>query len=210
MQLYHQIFDGIPKSELKTLLDTLQMQKRTYPKGSLLLEQGEENRYIRILQQGIAHAVRYTVDGREVDFAVLHDGDLFGDALALSLGHHSPVSIFADCDCTVVMFSYRLLLQSKHPYAYMVLKNLAEEVAEKFFALQQRLHYISQPTLRDKIMVYLDDCRASAGSEVFSIPFDRKGLASFLCCDRSAMCRELTALKNDGVIEFKKNLFRIL
>ncbi len=210
MQLYHQIFEGVPKAELHMLFDTLQIQNRIYPKGTLLLEQGEENGYIRILLHGKAHAIRYTADGREVDFAVLKDGDLFGDALALSLGHHSPVSIFAESECTVAMFSYRRLLESGHPHAYIVLKNLAEEVAEKFFAMQRRLHYMTQPTLRDKIMTYLEDTKALAGTDTFAIPFDRKSLASYLYCDRSALCRELSALKTQGVIDFSKSRFRIL
>lgn len=210
MQLIHQIFGGISKQNLNTLFEALQIQNRHYSKGSLLLEQGAENEYIRILVQGKAHAVGYTADGREVDFAVLKDGDLFGDALALSLGHHSPVSIYAESDCVVAMFPYRLLLESRHPCAYIVLKNLAGEVAEKFFAMQQRVRYITQPSLRDKIMAYLEDCHLSAGSDSFSIPFDRKNLASFLCCDRSALCRELTVLKSEGLIDYKKNLFYIL
>ena len=210
MQLYHQIFEGIPSSDLKTLFDVVQLQIREYPKGSLLLSQDEENSYIRILKQGNAHAVRYTSDGREVDFAYLQAGDLFADALALSLGHRSPVSIYADCDCTVAMFSYGLLLESRHPYACHVLKNLAEELAEKFFALQQRLHYITQPSLREKIMVYLNDCKQGSGEEFFLVPLDRKAMASFLCSDRSALCRELSALKRDGIIDFYKNRFRIL
>ena len=210
MQLIHEIFSDVPQTELTVLLDSLQLQNRIYPKGALLLSQDDENGEIRILQKGKAHAVRYTADGREVDFAVLQDGDLFGDALAMSLGHRSPVNIYADCECTVYMFSYQRLFDCNNPYALLVAKKLAEEVAEKFFALQRRIHYITQPTLRDKIMVYLNDCKTNSTAEMFTIPFDRKELASFLCCERTALCRELSTLKAEGRIRYKKNVFCLL
>ncbi len=210
MQPNHQIFLGIPPDALEDLLRTLQAETIWYPKSAQLLLQGEENSFISILKQGQAHAVRYTPEGREVDYALLHAGDLFGDVLALSIGHRSPVSIYADVECAVTRFSYRLLRDSSHPYAFRLLQNLSEELTKKFFLQQQRIHYLTRPTLREKILAYLFDCQAERDGSFFTVPLNRSALASYLYCDRSALCRELSRLRQERIIDYRKNQFRLL
>ena len=50
----------------------------------------------------------------------------------------------------------------------------------------------------------------AAGADTFSIPFSRAGLAEDLNCDRSALCRELSRMRAQGLIETYKNSFKIL
>ncbi|MBQ2926676.1 MAG: winged helix-turn-helix domain-containing protein, partial [Ruminiclostridium sp.] len=41
-------------------------------------------------------------------------------------------------------------------------------------------------------------------------PLGRTELAEYLCADRSAMTRELSKLKSEGIIEFDKRTFTLL
>ena len=59
-------------------------------------------------------------------------------------------------------------------------------------------------------MAYLSSVAKKRNSSQFDIPFDRQGLADFLCVERSAMCAELGKMKREGIIDFKKNHFIIL
>ncbi|MBO7252252.1 MAG: winged helix-turn-helix domain-containing protein, partial [Oscillospiraceae bacterium] len=47
-------------------------------------------------------------------------------------------------------------------------------------------------------------------SRYFEIPLGRVELAEYLCVDRSALTRELAKMKDDGLIDYDKNCFRIL
>jgi CRP-like cAMP-binding protein len=49
-----------------------------------------------------------------------------------------------------------------------------------------------------------------AGSSEFSIPFDRQQLADYLGVERSAMSAELSKLRQQGRIEYKKNRFCLI
>ena len=49
-----------------------------------------------------------------------------------------------------------------------------------------------------------------AKSSRFFIPFDRQGLADYLSVDRSALSAELGRLRDDGVLNFRKNQFEFL
>ncbi len=202
MQQNTDIFHGIPQKERSAFLQSLMAERRSYLKGAMLLGQGEENRYICVLESGKAHAVRYAPDGRETDFALLREGDLFGDALALSRNQRSPVSVYADTDCTVMRFLYQILTASSHPYAQILLQNLAEQVSLKFFRLQKRVHYLTRPSLREKLLSYLYDCMEEVGSPSFTLSLDRSALSSYLYCDRSALCRELSRMQKEGLMRY--------
>ena len=110
MQLNHRIFKGVPEDKLNALAKALQMNISHIKKGCVLLAQGEENHNICLLLSGKAHAVRYTAEGREVDYAILQEGALYGYALAFSRTMLSPVTVFADSDCQVLSFPYAKLL----------------------------------------------------------------------------------------------------
>ena len=209
MQLIHHIFSDIKPEALSLLASELQIQTKEFPKGSVLLTQGEENHNICILLSGKAHAVRYTAEGREVDYALLNEGALYGYALAFSRSMVSPVTVFADSVCNVMCFSYSKLLSTALPEAKILLQNLIEELAGGYFSLQRRVHYLTCDTLRDKILAYLFDHCPSSGS-LFKINLDRNAMASYLCCDRSALCRELSRMMSDGILWYKGNSFRLL
>ena len=54
-------------------------------------------------------------------------------------------------------------------------------------------------------MTYLRMKRHSEGSQDFTIPFDRQGLADFLCVDRSALSSVFSKLAKKDVLSYRKN-----
>jgi CRP-like cAMP-binding protein len=47
-------------------------------------------------------------------------------------------------------------------------------------------------------------------SKEFEISYDRQGLADYLGVERSAMSAELSRLRQEGIIDTKKNKFKLL
>ena len=48
------------------------------------------------------------------------------------------------------------------------------------------------------------------GTNSFSVPFDRTSMAEYLGVDRSSLSRELSKMRNEGIIEFRKDKFTII
>lgn len=69
---------------------------------------------------------------------------------------------------------------------------------------------MSERSLRDKLVSYLSEQSLNAGSATFDIPLNRQQLADYLSVDRSAMSNELSKMRKDGLLEFKKNHFTLL
>lgn len=57
--------------------------------------------------------------------------------------------------------------------------------------------------------IYLSNESRKAGSQEFVIPFDRQQLADYLNVDRSALSKELGKMRDEGLIEFRKNAFHL-
>lgn len=63
---------------------------------------------------------------------------------------------------------------------------------------------LHQKTIRSKLMLFFrKECRIQ-GSGRIRLPLPYTDLAEFLACDRSAMMKELSKMKNEGLISGKK------
>ena len=76
--------------------------------------------------------------------------------------------------------------------------------------LTGKMRHMARPTTREKLLSYLSAQAARAGGPEFDIPLDRQQLADYLAVDRSAMSAVLGKLRDEGVLEFRKNHFRLL
>ena len=83
-------------------------------------------------------------------------------------------------------------------------------IADKNVQLMEKVKIISKRTLREKILTYFSLQAQLKGSKEFDLPIGRIGLAEYLCADRSALTRELARMKDDGLISFERNHFRLL
>lgn len=68
---------------------------------------------------------------------------------------------------------------------------------------------MSKRSTREKLVSYLSEQAKLQKSASFTIPFNRQQLADFLSVDRSAMSNELCKMRDEGMLEFKKNKFRL-
>ena len=88
--------------------------------------------------------------------------------------------------------------------------NLMKDLASKTIMFQQRIEITSKRSTREKLMTYLILQARKVSSDSFDIPFDRQELADYLEVDRSGLSVEISKLRNEGVIECKRNFFKLL
>ena len=82
-------------------------------------------------------------------------------------------------------------------------------VSQENMKKEHRLAILYQKGLRDRIMEYLTMQAEKQGSGCITIPFSREELASFLCVNRTALSHELSKMRAEGIIEFRKNRFTL-
>lgn len=91
-----------------------------------------------------------------------------------------------------------------------IVQNMFFAISEKNRKLVQKIGYMAKKTTKDKLINYLSDEAARQKSNTITIPFNRQQLADFLSVDRSAMSNELCKMRDEGLIEFEKNVFKLI
>ena len=77
--------------------------------------------------------------------------------------------------------------------------------------LNKKLQILSKRTTREKILEYLSNQKKTLSLDSnFEINLNRNEMADYLALDRSNLSRELGKLKKEGIIDFKKNKFKLL
>ena len=206
------LFSGIKRSEIQILLVCLKSQKVFYSKGEMIFRMGEKISRTALLLKGQAHVEWYDYWGKRHIINAILPGDILGETYAATKGIPN-VNVAADEDSVLLFLDLSSLLHmcsTACPFHARLIDNLFAFLAKRNITLWEKLTYITQPTLRDKILSYLSSESIRQHSAYFDIPFDRQQLADFLSADRSALSNELSKLKKEGLIDFEKNHFHLL
>lgn len=206
------IFDGVSDDEITSMLSCLDARLKTYKKGEYVFRQGEHITDITVLVEGNLHIQKDDYWGNRSILGEISVGEMFGEAYAYDIGAILN-DVVAVEDSAVVFFDVKRILttcSSACRFHAMVVQNLFFAISEKNRKLVQKLGHMSKRTTREKLISYLSEQARKQNSGVFTIPFNRQQLADFLSVDRSAMSNELCKMRDEGLLEFEKNKFRLL
>ena len=204
------LFQGLSQTEIDRILDTTGYTQKKYYAGEMIMHQGDKVHDIGIVTSGVATGKKYTADGEEIVVQVLTENKIFGDVLSGADGFASPVTVQAQTDCSILFINYEKLLYSPLPQAHRILQNMIQNISLKYFAQNRRMEILMMKSVRSKVMAYMQWQATVNSSNSFSINMDRQLMADFLGVDRSALSRELSRMKKDGLIDYHKNRFTLL
>lgn len=199
------LFEGVPPEALPEELNRLRAAERCYDAGETLLAAGSPTERMGLVLEGELHAILPLPQGRQLLQSRLLRGELFGQLLALDGGRESPVTVMAHTRCRVLWIPMKnLLAGGGTPSSARLLGNLCRQLSSAYFSLQRRLICLTQPTLRERLLYYLRTERHTQGSDTVRLPFGRAGLADYLGADRSALCRVLSGLRWEGLVDYDR------
>ena len=137
-------------------------------------------------------------------------GGYFAETYALLPDEVMLVDVRANEDCRILFLCVSELFVSSSSWGSRLTRNLLMISAHKNLALSGRSFHTSVKSARGRILSYLNTVSLQKHSDEFDIPFDRQQLANYLSLERTNMSKELTRMKNDGLIECRKNHFRLI
>jgi CRP-like cAMP-binding protein len=207
------LFDQIQERDLLGMLHCLCARVQDFKKDSYIIMAGDEVRFIGVVLKGKVAVERESEDGVRNLVAVLTPGECFGESFACSNHPEAFVSVAAMEDCEVLFLDCKKIVttcSSACTFHTRLIENILSMLTEKILGLNQKLEIVSKRKIREKLMTFLKTQKRNAGSNVFSIPYNREQLADFLFVDRSALSNELCKMRDEGLIRFQKNRFEIL
>lgn len=207
------LFRGISPTEIEALLDCMQAGIKRYSKGEYVFRQGDKMEQLTILLEGRLHVQSDDYWGNRTILNVIHPGEMFGEAYVMQPDTMFLNNAVAMESCTVAFFDLRKMTSACSTacsFHHMLIHNLFLAISAKNRRLVQKLEHISKRSTREKLLSYLSEQSKLHNSSSFTIPFNRQQLADFLSVDRSAMSNELCKLRDEGMLEFNKNSFKLL
>ncbi len=207
------LFSGIAHDKLDVMLTCLGAVLRNYPKNALIPIENKTVKNIGLILSGTVHIVKEDLWGNRTILAIIEQGGLIAESFACGNTCHMSVSFFAAKKTEILLLPFSKVITScsnSCSFHHRLIHNMVTLIADKNQQLLEKIDITSKRTLREKILTYLSIQAQKSNSLYFDIPLGRMDLADYLYVNRSSLTRELNAMRQEGLIDFEKNTFRIL
>ncbi len=208
------LFEQYSDKELSDALLFFDAEEKCYKKDDHLLMIGERWSRFGLVLSGAVTVSMDDISGNRIIMANVSPGITFGESMCFLDVAESPVNITAGDDTHVLWLSLDNIKSSRvhltSVKAYELTLRFVSMLAKRTLDMNDRIQILSKRTLHDKLITFFTHHMRLVGSHKFTVNMSREDMASYLGADRSALSRELSHMKKDGAITYKKNNFEIL
>lgn len=207
------IFRGISKEQIQTLLSSLKYKLKNYDKNEVIYRTGDRVTSLGIVMSGSVTIEYYDIWGNKSILDKLSSPQVFGETYACLSDEPIMVDAVATEPAQILLIEIASILEFPHPccsFHNQLVKNLLIIAAQKNLVLSHRIFHTSSKSIRSRILSFLSFQAKKRGKLEFSIAFDRQQLADYLNVDRSALSNEISKMQKEGIIKVNKNHFVIL
>ena len=222
------IFKDITESEISEMTAAGFLRARKFRKNSFIYHVTDSVHEIGIVASGQVTIEYIDLWGNKAIMSNITPGHVFAETYALT-GEPLMVDAVASETSVILFLDMDKLMNSQFENTHCkdtILNNLLHISIQKNLTLSNRIFCTSPKTIRERLLIYpvsythltlptirlliyLSNESRKAGSQEFVIPFDRQQLADYLNVDRSALSKELGKMRDEGLIEFRKNAFHL-
>lgn len=206
-------FSGITRSDTERLKQSFGCSSAYYMQGEEIYTYNTINiAYIGVISGGEVNVSYFDEKGNLYYEVILTSGSAFGELFGFPPLSHK-IKVFALKDCEVTFFEYNKILRAYKNECYYhtsFLYNIQKMASEQLSDLYFHLSLLKKRNIRDKILFFLEYERQKNKNSSFIISMNQSRLSSYLCIDRSALARELSALRKEGLIKSKGKFFELL
>ena len=207
------LFQGIKSEEMEPMLSCIGYHIGVYKKGQIIAFEEENIKHIGIVISGAVDMIKEDLWGNKTMLVRMRKDELFGETFACGSDNLSVVTFLVSEDAQVLFMPFDRVMHSctmACRFHHRLIENMVSIIADKNRDLMRKVEVVSKRTIREKLLAYLSIQAQVQGSRYFEIPLGRVELAEYLCVDRSALPRELVKMKDEGLIDYDRNCFRIL
>lgn len=207
---YTKLFDGVEENEAKVMLGCLAAEERSFSKDSIIYHTGQIIQRMGLLLKGGVNIVRADIWGNESIIGHIKPGEVFAETYACSQGTPMMVDVVTTADTTVLFLDVMKVVKtcaSSCTHHDRLIYNFLMIMAHKNLYLTQKINHITPKSIRERLLSYLSAEAVLQSARDIKIPFNRQQLADYLSVDRSALSNELSKMRRDGLLDYKKNYF---
>lgn len=204
-------FKKISDKDRTKLLKSLEALTFNFPKESSILSTIKEENIIGIILEGSILITKTDYNGNRTVVEELEANSVFGSNISYLTDNE--YEIVTKEETRLIIVDYSRIFDDDQTNSYMYnqfIRNLLEITTNIINERNERIEILTKKTIRNKLLAYFNIVSKNHGSRTIYLPFSFTDLADYLAIDRSAMSRELSYLKEEGIIEVKARRITLL
>ena len=203
------LFKELEESQITEIMSSLVYTIRNYEKDEVIAIENDDCDSLGIILSGDIEIHKPFPSGKVVTINHFSAGNVFGEALVFSDQHVYPATVISS-SISKVMYIKREDIVNMMANNPKVIKNFMGVLSNRILMLNNRLTNLSFDSLRKKIAnILLHEYNAQKSSFII-LPYSRAKMAELLNITRPSLSRELVNMKEEGIIDFYRNKFKIL
>ena len=207
-----ELFENINRDDLDKLLLCIRSFKKKFKKDETIYMEADQIAYVGIVLSGSVHMIKTDIWGNSSLFTFFKPGELFGESFAVQKDISSSV-LFTAAESTTVLFLAASNIIHSCPntcsFHAKIATNLFHLLGTKNQKFIDKIEILSKGSIREKLLAYISHLSLEQNSRYVVSPLSRLALAEYLSVNRSAMIRELSKMRDEGIIDFDKNYFLV-
>lgn len=207
------LFNGISEEDTGKLLRCFNCQIKDYTEGEYIVSVGEPLNGIGLIINGQVSVLKENINGTQNIVTILNGGDTFGEVAAFNGDVTWPSSISSQSKCTILFFNPTIILnpcRSSCIFHKKLISNIIRLISNKATILNQKVEYLSIKSIRGKLSKYILSRYKEDKNLYINFSLNREEMANFLNVTRPSLSRELCKMRDEKIIDFNKNSFKIL
>lgn len=210
--LQTKLFKNIEDDELNRMLTCLRPRIVSFKQREYMKVEKGRFSELGIILEGEVAVIKENFAGDRVFMSKLKKGEIFGAVTIFTKGE--PLATIEPMRDTSILFLPSHKIVGVCPKLCVghetLIRNMLEIISQKAIALNKKVEILSLKSIRGKISNYLLQQYMEKQNLTFSVPFKRYELAEYLNVPRPSLSRELKKMKEEEIIDFYMNSFRII
>lgn len=205
------LFHNIPTEDIKVVLSCLQSRRKSFKKEERIFSIGDKIEEVGLILLGSVLIENNDFWGNRSILGIIEKGNTFGESYAWA-GKSLKVNVIAAEYTEILFLNTRSLITmcSKGcDFHTQLIQNLLSVSSSNNIRLSQRILNTSSNRIRGRLISYLSQEAHRNSSHEFTIPLNRQELADYLNVDRSALSNELGKMRDEKLLSFHKNKFKL-
>lgn len=203
------LFQAFSPDELGMFLKDGTFTIKKYQKGNILHFEDEACTKLEIILLGLVVVERIDEEGNILTISEFLNGDLLGGNLLFSRNPRYPMTITARDSTTIVEIQKDRLFQLFIDYPEF-LRVYLEFISDHAFILGDKIRHYVNKTIRESILNYIKYEQAKQNSKTIKLDISKKALAEKIGVQRTSLSRELSKMRDEGLILYdSKSITRL-
>lgn len=207
------LFDNIKADDYKTLMSCINAHVKKFNADDYIFLAGSQISYVGIVLTGAVEIIKENLAGTRLIMDFLEPSSIFGEGIVCTKARIAPVSVRVKEDSQILFIPFERIIKtcgSACNFHFQLIQNMMMLLGEKNFKMNSKIELLMLKGMREKLAAYLINESQKNNSLSFDIVPNRNELAEYLNVSRTSMSRELSRMKEEGLLDYYQNSFKIL